>query len=491
MSYTQIDLDKLSRSAQQNRRLGAVFPVTNILVILVAGLIAYQLIPEQAWQYPGALVLSGMAISLGLLFCVAMAVLRSPLALLRAEMVVMTGMVYWLTLDPIQASYGLMTSREGVERMIISITLFATCFWLGVAFTSRRAHGPWEWSSALRDVKPRFLFWSALGCGLAGLSYKTLSCHFDLDCLYEGFVSPRFTAYFEDTSFSALKRLRPIGLLALPLTVAYFIIVRRVSLAGALLAALSAFLLWTYLMGDGRRIMGAALAAGTLVYVLLRPRITAKHMTIVALLLALTMLILEAMLAWRGYGFGRALFEGRPIETRPGLVAVDKNFFHGSRAMAIVPAAHPHTGWRGLSYHLGNLIPRSLFPRPAKFGFDYSGVTERKGRAGWTATFSLIGDLWIIGGFVAITLGGFAYGMMANLASRLLLRPVSVRDRLLYAAVVLALLVSLRSLHELVTMGLGAAALWSFLRFKDALWRGKLTRQAVLGPLLAHRFATR
>lgn len=453
-------------TALAHRQMGATRPVASLIAILAGGIIALLLIPQTDWEMPGALRASGIAMSAGLLFSVVLATFRNPIALFRAELIIMFGLVYWLVFDLIQIRYALNVDRIGVVLVFMGITTFSVMFWIGSAAASAFGRPQPSFRAMANDVGPGFMFWAAVACALMGLSYKTLSCHFLPSCLYEGLMTPRFTPWALDPSFSFLKRLRPAGYLALPLTIAYFMLERRLTWRGVIVTIL-AFLNVLLLLMDGRRAMGTTVGAGILIYVLLQPRITLRHLMSLLGAAAFLLLVLEAMLAWRDYGIGSAFAEGRPIDTRASVISVDKNFYHCSRAMALVPEIHPHTGWYGLALNFGRVIPQSIWRQPGKFGFDYIGASGRRGRPGWTATFSIIGSLWVIGGFIALALGGLLYGVAANLTSRLLLRPVSFRSRLLYTAVVMAFFVSLRSLHELAVTGMGAVALFGLFLFRD------------------------
>lgn len=448
-----------------HRRLGATRPLFSMLAVLIGGLAALVFIPQDDWQQVGALRVSGALMISGLLFSVVVAIFKNPIALFRAELILMVGLVYWLVFDAVQANYPLSADRDAVVFLFVGVTVFGAFFWFGTAVAS-----PFGRTTELRhvvaDVGPSFVFWAAIVCALMGLSYKTLSCHLQVSCLYEGLMGARFSGWALDPAFAPLKRLRYGGYLALPLTVAYFILVRRVTWRGAIVTALSLLNVVLLLM-DGRRAMGTTIGAGILIYVLLQPRIRFRHLVALASGAAVLLLIMEAMLAWRNIGFGRAFAEDLPVDTRPGIISVDRNLFHATRAISLVPSAHPHTGFDGIAYTFGHIIPRSIWHRPPKFGFDYIGASMRRGRLGWTATFSVIGDLWVIGGWIALAAGGIFYGVLSNLASRLLLQPVSIRSRLLYTAAVMALFISFRAMFELVITGLAVLTLFLLFMFRD------------------------
>lgn len=466
--------------------MGATRPILSMLAILILGSAAVLLIPSSGWDQRGALIIPGTVLTLALLSSVFFALFRNPVALFRTELIIMFGLVYWLVLDAVQARYGLNVGKVGITRLFTGTVVFATFFWAGTALASAFGKPAGVSSPPVSDVGHSFIFWAALACALMGISYDGLTCELRPSCFVEVAMQPRFGATWRlDPTWAPLKRLRYAGYLAVPLTIAYFMVKRRLNWRGAILIFL-VLVNCMLLLNDGRRAIGTTLGAGILIFVLLNERIRFRHLLLLVGGAFMILVLLEAMVAWRNEGFGRSLVSGRAVETGPGIIAVDKNIYHGSRAMEVVPRQHPHTGLAGAAYTFGQLIPRSIWNRPAKFGFNYAVVTRRAGGASsWTATYSIIGDLWIIGGYLALVLGGIFYGVLANLASRLLLQPVSLRSRLLFTVATMAIFVSLRAMYEITVTGLALLAIWGLLKARDMFIVRKISLQRPALPARA------
>lgn len=447
-------------------------PLLNAFVVLACGIGAVSAIPEFGWVEAGALRESGVLMCAGLMFSLLVATFRNPLAVFRTEHIVMFGLVYWLLLDTVQGAFDLPVEREGLVRIFIGTTVFGCFFWIGCALASyfgrRPAASPAAAPATRSDIGPGFIVWGAIICALLSLSYPVLTCQFTPSCLYDAVTAPRFGDWRIDHSWGTLKKFRYAGYLALPLTVAYFMIHRRWTFPGFLAIVLTAFVVMIA-ANEGRRGFGTTVGAALMIFVLLRPRIRVRHLLGLIVGAALLLLFLQAMLSWRDHGVGRSLLEGREITAdREGLIAVDKNIYHGSRAMAIVPEQHPHTGFRGLAATLLQPIPRSIWPdKPFMRGFFYAYTIQRRGDLGWTATFSIIADMYVIGGWLGLVLGGMAYGGLAQMTSRLLVGGMTLRRRLMFAAATMTLFVSLRAFHELSVTGFSVLALWGLFLMRD------------------------
>ena len=129
-------------------------------------------------------------------------------------------------------------------------------------------------------------------------------------------------------------------------------------------------------------------------------------------------------------------------------------------------------GWDGVVYALGYPIPRSIWPgKPVMHGLDLPRYLGREYAPGFSWNCTSVCDLYLIGGGTVVALGGLFYGLLANFASRLLYRPVTVRSRLLYAVIVMALFLTLRALWEFTAQGMTVVALWGLLAAHALLLR--------------------
>ena len=467
----------------------ATLPAWSILGVVSGYALAWTAIPRDAWWEAGALALPALLLSLGLLAGIAAAALRSSGALFRTEHILIFGLVYWVLLDPIQGSYSLFSvSEDGVQRSFLGIALFALFLWLGsTLMTAIRTLLREQVPGPGLDVGPRFLFGAACLCFLLGVLRILIGCQLVPGCIADYYFAPRFQGVqgwlgtFGDFD-TLLIQIRFFGYLVLPIAAALYFVERRASWRVVIAVILGLAFLLLLIKGGGRRGVGTCLGATILVWILLREHISWRHLLMLGAAAVGLLLIMQAMLVWRTTGTLTAITQGESLEVkdRAGVIAVDKNFRILSQITTVIPERQAHTGVNGVVYMLTIFIPRSIFPgKPAGRGVDLMTLIDKKERPGWSWTCSSVCDLYLIGGNLAIAIGGMLYGFAANLTSRLLVRPPSVRSRLLFGILTMTLFVGLRSLHEVVSTGLAVLALWGVFGLRGMV----VSRRRVLAPV--------
>jgi hypothetical protein len=80
------------------------------------------------------------------------------------------------------------------------------------------------------------------------------------------------------------------------------------------------------------------------------------------------------------------------------------------------------------------------------------------GTTGASLSSSVIGELYMAGGFLAIALGGWLYGRLAGMASQLLTQRTSLSALLVYAIVTMSLFAGMRSMLDLVLVNYATVA---------------------------------
>ncbi len=251
-----------------------------------------------------------------------------------------------------------------------------------------------------------------------------------------------------------LDHLSYFGYLLPPLTV---VLARRLRWSDPrpVSLAIGAIILSLFLLHDGgRRLVGMFFGSAAVVWFLGARRI--RFMTVVGLVLLVVGLwfTLETMLKYRGVGL-RGMFDtSREAEYIPDedgvLVRVDDNFIRLAQTTAIFPDEQPYTTWRYVLWVAVRPIPRVFWPgKPVSPGFDLAEYTRHQGTS---LSSSVIGELFMAGGFIAVALGGWFYGGIARLLSSLLATTGTSGAILVYGIGLFALFIGMRSMIELVLM---------------------------------------
>ena len=176
--------------------------------------------------------------------------------------------------------------------------------------------------------------------------------------------------------------------------------------------------------------------------------------------------VLETMLDYRNAGFSSLLDPGARADLIAAadqddvLLRVDDNFLRLAQTTVIFPEYHEHTTWHYVLWVMVRPIPRLFWPgKPLDPGFN---LAQFLGREGVSYTSSVIGELYMAGGFIGVVLGGWLYGRLAGALSRLLMEQGTVSALVIYSIGLLALFAGMRSMIELVLMSYGILA-WAAL----------------------------
>jgi hypothetical protein len=435
----------------------------SIVSIAVACAWAELLIPEQAYYAQGALFAPSLVLSIGLVSGVVVGGIARPASFLRTESILSFGLVYWITLDPIQGSYGLWgTSLSAVHNVYLGTAIFAVGMWLGSSLpqaSERRTS-----VSLGSEFPPRAIFQLGVVVFLGGMLKPMLACSFNPVCLGEGFFMPWrevpwHSFRLSDSGFgfnTILKYLGFLGFLSLPLAAVMHHLERRNSQRVTILWCFGVVMLLLLIQEGSRRIVGLTVASTALVSILLKPRVSFRRLARLGVVAVGLLVLLEMMVSWRDVGIGAALASGEAIgDASHGILKVDKNFYYLAHAMTVVPEPHPYRTVDGLLWAIGGPIPRSVWPsKPASRGIDLVSIIGDRKQPGFSWSCSAVGDLYLMGGMLAIALGGLMFGLLARACNGFLFMPPTVRSRLFYGFGVMALFVGLRNIKDLMSVGL-------------------------------------
>lgn len=447
---------------------------------LAGGVLAIMFLPDPL-DGPGDVVVPALCLALGLLASPLALSARSLLTWLRAEHILMVGLVYWLLTEPLLGFIDTWNlSRDAVESVLMLITLFVTCFWLGTFVTGPRLRA--DGGLLSRDELSRgFVFSGVILCFFLGMVAYVVPCRFSPECLLVALGSERFAAAWSTGALggaqSFIGHFSYFGYLVLPLTVALYCLERRASWriwVGALLALVFV----AFLIRDGgRRIVGMVGGAGILVWLLMQRQFAFRQMAWLGAWVLLLLALLQAMIVYRrSEGGVFEAFSGDEQTTaifESGGLRVDQNFASLGRLTAIVPEQKPYVGMKPIVYTLVRPIPRYFWPdKPDDKGIRLAQELQLRVSFNHTVTTSVIGDWYLVAGAPTVALGGALTGMLARLASSLLLAAYTLRRRLMYALAVMSLFVSLRAMHEIVVMSYPLLAFVLIVGIRRMLRRG-------------------
>jgi hypothetical protein len=177
--------------------------------------------------------------------------------------------------------------------------------------------------------------------------------------------------------------------------------------------------------------------------------------------------VMQMMLEYRNTGFAALLEEGtEEHQASYEYLHVDDNFLRFCQVVGFIPELFDYVYHKYVVWILVRPVPRVFWPgKPVDPGFD---LTDALGVQGVSYSCSVIGELFISGGLVAIAIGGWLYGRLAGMVTSLLTHGITFGAHVVYAIAMMALFTGLRSMLELVLTSYVALA-WIGL---SRIWMG-------------------
>jgi hypothetical protein len=451
------------------------------LCVLAAGLVCALASVPQDVEPSTALRAPVLWMTLGIVGPVAVAVVRNPKALLRAEYVVIVSPVFWLLLDPIQGRYDLPgVSPEDAQRSLLAIGLFLSGVWFAVV------PDPWQapkWVRSVARLELSSATWFIAGVIAFSIAFLrfAIPSNFDVPEMLAALGRGRWEAPWSRGELGGtdaiLDHLSYFGFVLPALTV---MLARRVSwwdIRTVTLLILTAIIALFLGQSGGRRIVGVLFGSAAALWFLSQQRITLRPIIALALSMICLIMVLEMMLDYRNMGWV-AYFDPQvreevqlAKENERALVRVDDNFLRLAQITSLFPDSHPYVTWRYLLWVAVRPVPRFLWPeKPTDPGFILPELVSVEGA---TLSASTVGELFATGGFLAVFLGGLLYGRLAGMLSSVLQESYHECAVLIYSLGLLALFVGMRSIIELVLMSYAIIACVIIVRFMQIWSRQK------------------
>lgn len=408
------------------------YPGLGVCATAVGTLLAVMAVPFNP-QKEGALFASGLLMSLGLAAAPIAAFSVNPRNILRAENIVALAPIYWLFLDLLTGIYDMpFVSQPVVRKAFISAGVFVMMYWVGTMGSPWKLPKPFLKSCSYRP-EVRNILPIAIICFVVAMLTYAIPSKFDLGVMLHSLTLNRWSAPWSRGEMggwsSFTDHLSYFGYL-LP-TFAVMIMRRKGFFhAATLLAfALSVIYLIFVMHGGARRIVGVILGAALTFWILDRERVKLWHLSVAACITAFILWLMQAMLVVRSAGLETIGIENagkialytmggeQMMAGTPKGLAVDDNFYRLVQIHDAIPDKHPYVYWRQIYYVICRPIPRVLWQgKPIDGGFNLADYQQDKGAS---LSSTIVGEMWMSWGYVAVVIGGWLFGRVARMGEPL------------------------------------------------------------------------
>ena len=450
------------------------YPFLGIIMTALATFMAVNLVPdnpEPTW----ALFASAMVMAVGLAIAPIAAAVTDVKSILRGEHLLALSPIYWLLLDLLQGAYPLIgVNADQVANAFYCIGIFVIGVWL--AAMGRQWQVPeLIVKSVSVDFSANTYFSVAVIAFVVGMLKFAIPTNFDVFEMVYYLGQMRWAAPWGRGQLGGwdafLDHLQYFGYLLPAITV---IIAKRcgwLNVRTVISAAMSVIMAIFLAQSGSRRVIGVIFGMAFILWILSQERLKIKHIVITVFGATLLLVVLQVMVEYRGVGLGQMFIEEQREEmslSRRDYLHVDDNIYRLSQIIGLIPSAFPYVYQKYIVWILIRPIPRVIWPgKPIDPGFD---LPSALGVEGVSYSCSVIGELYMSMGMLAVFIGGWFYGRLAGMASRLLTSSVTFGSLIIYSTLMMALFSGMRSMLELMLVSyvvLAWAALSSvFIRLK-------------------------
>ena len=430
-----------------------------ILSTSMATTLAVLMVPDDV-SAEGALFYPALVLSAGLAIAPLVTGVRHPKTLLRGESLLSLAPIYWLLLDLLQGVYAMQDiGADQVRTAFLAIGIFVVMVWFGAMRRSWRIPQVLI-SSVSQEFSINTYFSLAVACFFIGMLNFAIPCNFNVFEMVHYLGQERWAAPWGRGQLGGweafLDHLQYFGYLLPVLTV---VIGRRVGLRNTrtLLCVGMSMIVSLFLAQSGsRRVIGVVIGMALILWILDQQRLRVKHLVTTLLAVFALLVTLQLMLEYRNVGLsvlvGQAEVQSGRVEKRQIFeeqhLRVDDNFYRLCQIVQLIPNTYPFVYHKYLVYVLVRPVPRVFWPgKPVDPGFD---LPTALGVQGVSYSYSVIGELYMSLGLIAVALGGWFYGRVAATASGLLRRCSTQGALVIYSIVVMALFSGMRSFLELI-----------------------------------------
>lgn len=427
--------------------------LTAIAAITLGAMVAWILVPEHPTGR-GELVLSGIAMIAGISFVPIISAIRHPRSILYGRNVLALSCIFWLLLDLVPGAYEMDLSQDVARRVFVAIAGFMIAAW------AASLPKPWLLPGVVR--RAALVDWGPITCfriGLVAFSLAFLryliACDFDLAEFFKYLGAMRWDAPWAREQLGGWNAfVHHLSYFGYMLPMIAWLVARKSGLLNIrvlVLVACSVLIALPIAQGGGRRLVGVILGSALICWALSYEKFRVRQVIIGAVGIILLLSFLQIMLNYRNVGLG-ALFskEASAATAKHERFRVDDNFLRLGQVIQFIPDDHPHVYWRYPLFVAIRPVPRVFWPnKPIDPGFDLAIFL---GQPYVSYTSSVIGELWMAGGFLVVLLGGWIYGRIAAAVTKLVRPAMTSGGLVLYSAALMAIVAGVRSGLELVLM---------------------------------------
>lgn len=423
-----------------------------LVSVTLATLVAIWILPDNVVP-AGSLFLSAVVMSIGLMLPVILQVRTNLLAVLRVENILMAGIIYWLLLDMLQSAFPFEgVSREQVQMAFACVGLFAAAIWIGSSGNSWNLPNIVE-TVALRKIDPGVIYIAIWLSFFLGMANFLIASNFDIFLMVSSLGNSRWNSPWGRGNFGGydaiLDHMQYFGYLIPSLCVMIAIRTKLSDWRVVVGIILSLIVIAFLSQSGGRRIIGVIIGAAILTWMASRPQIKLGPIFVSGLVVGGVLAFMQEMLRYRNVGFS-AIISGDVPEMQIEHLHVDDNFLRLSQLIGYYPEKIEYIHFQAIYHALMLPIPRAIWSgKPTGPGFDLPALLGFKGVSFST---SIVGELWVSFGWLAVLVGGLVMGRLCGMWNRLLLLPNASGRAMIYGLGVMALFTGLRSVQALVQM---------------------------------------
>ena len=413
-----------------------------------------------------ALFWSALYMTIALIVPVALQIRSDLTTVLRIENMLMIAIVYWLLLDMLQSAYPFIdVLPEHVQWAFIMVGAFAIAIWLGATGLG------WPLPRIVsRSVSYTFntatLHTATVIAFSLGMAKFAIPSGFDPILMIKGLGMERWgdtpwaRGEFGGTD-AFLDHMQYFGYILPSLCV---LMAMRVGwrnwrvITGLMLSAIMVAFLT---QSGGRRIIGVIVGVAIFTWVASTPRLKPRVILGVVMAAVLLLWFMQEMLRYRTVGGLGAWWGGEEVESTYTYVHVDDNFLRLAQLIRFFPDVVEYVLYKPLLHALTLPIPRVFWPgKPTGPGFDLPLLLG--GYKDTSLSVSIIGELYVSFGVLAVLGGGWIMGRLAGMWNKILQLPTGTGRPLLYGLGLMTLFTGVRSLQALVQMSY-TVLVWIFI----------------------------
>jgi len=348
-----------------------------------------------------------------------------------------------------------------------------------------------------QEVPSKVLFWIFWACMAIGFLNMLIAVDFNFVYLVAYFIQPRFAQPWQRGRLgdwkAMLYELSMILYLVPPLGGILMARRKKYPIVAVALVFLGVIFVLFYGFSSGtRNIFASYLVTFLIGYVFAAHKSQTKEIFLVTALCAVTLIVsTKLMLDFRDVGLEAYILKHYYTDqsnTAEGQgLAVDNNLYAISRIAEYFPAHHDYTGFEIPYLSLIHPIPRVLWPGKPE-GMSIT-VEDIFGAEGWTVATSVVGEEYMMHGYVAVFLMSVFFGACCAWWNLLASPKNSEFGILVYASGFFSAVITMRSMNwcstallpSLAGLVLGYVFLW-LNRRKAQQRRGPMRPQIARAP---------